>query len=425
MTLGLPGHLARDTLSLALARAGHAAAFVALGTGIVLGVLIAVSGYSPAGWSGAGFAVAMAALLYLVARFRTVLFTVAYLVVGGGIVLAMTTLVMNSGVFETTNNAILALPCTALLLVGGAGSGSVIAIVWASLGYALGEFALVLGSVLVGGDYVPSFAATAAFVIVVTTRVFDGLTRRGNPRRATDLLSASLQTRELTVRHEYELRAAARLHDTALTHLVAIGDSGSGRVDERLRAGIRQDLGLIIGRDWALDLQSPNAERGASDDSVGIATGTAGSRTATSAETAALIATASKAEGYPPLRHALAAAANAGLVVNITGELAVLRTLSTARSRAVDEAVAQCLVNIARHAGVGRADLAVGLGGGEVTVAVMDAGVGFNVFDVPRDRIGLRTSIRARIEQVQGSVRLWSTEGVGTTIVITVPEGDA
>jgi signal transduction histidine kinase len=47
------------------------------------------------------------------------------------------------------------------------------------------------------------------------------------------------------------------------------------------------------------------------------------------------------------------------------------------------------------------------------------------VHEVPLDRIGLRTSIRARIEQVRGSVRLWSTKGIGTTIVITVPEGDA
>ena len=40
-----------------------------------------------------------------------------------------------------------------------------------------------------------------------------------------------------------------------------------------------------------------------------------------------------------------------------------------------------------------------------------------------RDRIGLRTSIRARIEQEGGVVRLWTTEGIGTTIVLTVPEG--
>ena len=87
------------------------------------------------------------------------------------------------------------------------------------------------------------------------------------------------------------------------------------------------------------------------------------------------------------------------------------------------DAVAQCLVNVARHAGVDEAELALGYGGGEVTVAVMDSGAGFDEREVPEDRIGLRTSIRARIEQEGGAVRLWSTKGVGTTVVLTVPEG--
>jgi signal transduction histidine kinase len=107
----------------------------------------------------------------------------------------------------------------------------------------------------------------------------------------------------------------------------------------------------------------------------------------------------------------------------MTGDLAVLGVLGPLRAEALDDAVAQCLINVARHAGVLEAELAVGLAGGEVTVAVMDSGVGFDESEVPEDRIGLRTSIRARIEQEGGSVRLWSTKGIGTTIVLTVPEG--
>ncbi len=199
----------------------------------------------------------MAALLFLVARFPTVSLTIVYLVAGTGIVLALTTLVMNSQVFQSTNNAVLALPCLALMLVGGAGNGSVIAIVWTSLGYLLGEAALLIGSQLVGAEFAPSYAATAAFIIVLVVRTFDGMSRRQHTRRNTGLHAASQQSRELAIRHEYELRATARLHDTALSHLVAISASGSGPVDERLRAGIRQDLGLIIGRDWATELTNP------------------------------------------------------------------------------------------------------------------------------------------------------------------------
>ena len=102
--------------------------------------------------------------------------------------------------------------------------------------------------------FTPSYAATAAFIIVLVVRTFDGMSRRQQTRRNTGLHAASRQAHELAIRHEYELRATARLHDTALGHLIAISASGSGPVHERLRAGIRQDLGLIIGRDWAAEL---------------------------------------------------------------------------------------------------------------------------------------------------------------------------
>ena len=412
MTLGLPGHLARDSLSRALAHAGHCAAWVCLGIGAVVGVIGAIIGGDSAGWVGAALATLMAVLLVLVARYPTVTLTLVYLVVGTGSVLALTVLVMDPAYrFETTNNVILALPRVALILVGGAGVGSVLAITWAALGYGLGEAAAFLGAALAGGDWAPNVAAATAFGIVVVVRTFDGVSRRSDSRRETGLHRASQQTRELVIRHDYELRATARLHDTALSHLVAIAAAGSGPVDQRLRDGIRQDLGLIVGRDWAID-HGPAVQSGGN-----------GRGRDRSALTATAATAASAADDTPTLEGAFAAAANAGLAVRMTGDLGVLGALGPARAAALDAAVAQCLVNVARHADVAEAELALGLGDGEVTVAVMDSGVGFDEREVPEDRIGLRTSIRARIEQEGGTVRLWSTKGVGTTIVLTVPEG--
>ena len=411
MTLGLPGHLARDSFSRALAHAGHCAAWVCLGLGLVVGAIGATVGGDSVGWTGAALCALMALTLLLVARRPTVTWTLLYLVVGTGTVLALTVIVMDPAYrFETTNNVILALPRVALVLVGGAGVGSVLGITWAALGYGLGEAAAFLGAALAGGAWSPNIAAATAFGIVVVVRTFDGLSRRSDARRETGLHRASQQTRELAIRHDYELRATARLHDTALSHLVAIAAAGSGPVDERLRDGIRQDLGLIVGRDWAIDHgHGPGAER------AGVArrTDAAGGPDGQGAGT----------DDAPTLEHAFAAAANAGLDVRMTGDLAVLGLLGRSRAAALDAAVAQCLINVARHADVDEAELAIGYGGGEVTVAVMDSGVGFDESEVPEDRIGLRTSIRARIEQEGGAVRLWSTKGIGTTIVLTVPEG--
>ena len=436
MTLGLPGHLARESLSRALANAGHAAAFTCLGVGVALGGIMATLGAQPERWTGALLLIIMILLLILVARYPTVTLTVLYLVVGAGVVLAITIVVMPSGEFSTTNNAVLALPSTALLLVGGAGTGSAIALTWATLGFALSEAAAFLGVVTAGGVYSPNVAVCFAFAVVVIVRVFDGLTRRSDMRRETGLHRASQQTRELAIRHDYELRATARLHDTALSHLVAIAAAGSGPVDERLRVGIRQDLGLIVGRDWAIDhalsddgaagaaARGTSALRSFAPSSAPAGNGRQGGwRARTRANGAAFDPRAPVEETVPSLSHAFSAATNAGLEVRVTGDFSVLGMLGPRRVAALDAAVAQCLINVARHAGVDQAELALGLGGGEVTVAVMDSGVGFDESEVPPDRIGLRTSIRARIEQEQGTVRLWSTKGIGTTIVLTVPEG--
>ena len=440
MTLGLPGHLARDSQSRALANAGHAAAYTCLGIGVVLCGVMATIGGRPVRWNVALLLIIMVVLLTLVARYPTVTLTVLYLIVGAGIVLAITIMIMPDGEFPTTNNAALALPATALLLVGGAGSGSAIAVTWATLGFALSEAAAFLGVVIAGGVYSPNLAVCFAFAIVVIVRVFDGVTRRFDMRRETGLHRASQQTRELAIRHDYELRATARLHDTALSHLVAIAAAGSGPVDERLRVGIRQDLGLIVGRDWAIDhalgndgstgttaLRSFAPPAGASSSTSPGATArggrASGRRGRARANGMATDPRTPVEETVPSLSHAFSAAANAGLDVRVTGDFSVLATLGPRRVAALDAAVAQCLINVARHAGVDQAELALGVGGGEVTVAVMDSGVGFDESEVPPDRIGLRTSIRARIEQEQGTVRLWSTKGIGTTIVLTVPEG--
>lgn len=420
MTLGLPGHLARDSLSRALAHAGHCAAWVCLGVAVVIGLIGATVGHDPAGWTTAGLSAILAAVLVLVAWFPTVTLTLLYLVTGTGAVLVLTEIVMNPAYgFGSTDNVVLALPRIALILVGGAGVGSVLAVTWGALGYGLGEAAAFLGATLAGGAWTPNAAAATALGMLVLARGFDGLSRRNDARRETGLHRASQHTRELAIRHDYELRATARLHDTALSHLVAIAAAGSGPVDERLRLGIRQDLGLIVGRDWAVDHGQT--------DSTGQSPPTGRSGLQADERTADPLAVASGAApvsgGPTALEAAFAAAANAGLEVRMTGDLGVLGLLGPGRAAALDAAVAQCLINVARHAGVHEAEVAVGLGGGEVTVAVMDSGDGFDVDHVPEDRIGLRTSIRARIEREGGSVRLWSTKGVGTTIVLAVPEG--
>jgi len=56
-----------------------------------------------------------------------------------------------------------------------------------------------------------------------------------------------------------------------------------------------------------------------------------------------------------------------------------------------------------------------------VTVMVVDSGRGFSESETATDRMGLRHSVRSRVEQAGGTVRLWSTPGRGTSVMIRVP----
>ncbi|MFC9919859.1 sensor histidine kinase [Agromyces binzhouensis] len=440
MTLGLPEHLAKASLSRALASAGHAAGAVCLASAMVIAVASIL--LEPVGEFGPDQQAAVAAfaliglqavLFALVAFHPNVTLTVVYLLGGTAVVYGLTVLVMAPGNdFETTNNALLAMPRTALLLVGGAGIGSRIAITWATLGWGLGEAAAFLGATAAGAAWAPNAAAAAALGIVVITRVFDALTR-SDARRETALHRASQQTRELVIRHDYELRAIARLHDTALSHLVAIAASGSGPVDERLRTAISHDLSLIVGRDWATE-HSDDGEAAAYGTGAGgaspVTVRAAGSRDASEASgrnrpRAGRAGTTSDVaeHGPAPLSEAFGVARDAGLAVNVSGPPEVLAAVGPRRRSAIESAVAQCLMNVARHAGVDDVEVVLGRADGEVTVVVVDDGRGFDPDHVPDDRIGLRTSIRGRIEQEGGRARVWSRPGVGTTVLLAVPEG--
>jgi signal transduction histidine kinase len=438
MTLGLPEHLARESLGRALDRAGYAAAFVCLVAAMAIAVASIIDGRA---WGVPDPRMSAMLMFVLVAaqfvaqsaliRWETVTMTVVTLVVGAGVAYGVTEIVMAPGTdFEDTNNALLALPRVALVLLGGAGVGSGIAITWAALALGMGEAATLLAvairadadGVIVATDggsimdiWMPNAGAIAAFLIVVVVRTFDAAARRGATRRAAGLYRASQQTRELVIRHDYELRAIARLHDTALSHLVAVATAGSGPVSERLRSGIRDDLALIVGRDWAIDHVD---EPGGVDPRRRGATGAAPSG-----------ATGTDAEPAPPITpfaDAIDLARQAGVTIHLSGDPEVLRPLGRRRREALEAAVAQCLVNVVRHAGVDEAEIAVGPGGpddDEVTVAVIDGGAGFDPAAVPADRIGVRTSIRGRIEQEGGAVQIWSRRGVGTTVLLTIPVG--
>lgn len=85
-------------------------------------------------------------------------------------------------------------------------------------------------------------------------------------------------------------------------------------------------------------------------------------------------------------------------------------------------ALAECLENVRRHAGV--TDAHVTITDDETTVRAMvtDAGVGFDLKDIDAARLGFKDSVVGRLKEVGGNARLFSSLGSGTTVVLEVPK---
>ena len=105
----------------------------------------------------------------------------------------------------------------------------------------------------------------------------------------------------------------------------------------------------------------------------------------------------------------------------MAGEVSAVESLHPRISVALSLAVLQCLTNVAAHAQTNSAELTVVATDDEVCVMVIDSGVGFVESEMHDDRLGLRQSVRGRIDAVGGSVQVWTSPGAGTAVSMLVP----
>jgi signal transduction histidine kinase len=88
---------------------------------------------------------------------------------------------------------------------------------------------------------------------------------------------------------------------------------------------------------------------------------------------------------------------------------------------ALGAAAREALVNAAKHAGVGSADLYTEVAPDRVSVFVRDRGAGFDPEAVPGDRRGLRDSVTGRLERLGGKAVIRSSPGEGTEVELVLP----
>lgn len=252
----------------------------------------------------------------------------------------------------------------------------------ALVGYLLGEGTIALTAVVVGLPYrldVPPIAITLGVVIAYA---LVPLARRRARRGTESLQLADRRTRARRLREIEGRESIAQLHDTLLGELAVLAHRQPGALDaaevDRIAASLESSAVLPL-----------------------------------------LRADPSTPDGVAAWLVAMGAAG--GVTVRLDGEVHRLDDLPEPAGSAMRAALAQCVVNVMRHAGVTEAWIAVAAPPGEVSVTVVDEGVGFDPDAVPRDRLGLSESVRGRLERCGGSVRVWSSPGAGTSVHLTVP----
>ncbi|GAA2994101.1 MULTISPECIES: PspC domain-containing protein [Streptosporangium] len=87
---------------------------------------------------------------------------------------------------------------------------------------------------------------------------------------------------------------------------------------------------------------------------------------------------------------------------------------------AMMQAARQAMVNAAKYSGAEVVSVYAETEPDEVTVFVRDRGAGFDMDEVPEDRMGIRQSIIGRMERHGGSARVRTEPGEGTEVMLTM-----
>jgi signal transduction histidine kinase len=393
VSLGLPGHLAPRAVSAGIARAAHVIAAACLLGATAATVIQQVVAPTRVIWPALLPLIAIGLLLFAVDRNRTRLWVGAYLVLGAALAYLYAAIGLVQVPVLTTSGAwVFTMLKVALVMSGAVGIRTAGAVVPPIAGYLLGEASMGLAAVETGKPVGLDITAALAALLVVVVAVGTALARPAARNAQPALHRAARDERIAELRAQVEARAAALLHDTVLSDLAAIAAAPPGRISPALAERLTGDLEVIIGQDWS---DAPVAGHGPS-----------------TGEWAA-----------SGLAQAVEDGRALGLDVTVSGDPASLATLSRPVDDTLGLAVRQLLVNVHKHSGVREAEVVVYPGGGMVSVMVIDAGRGFDESATARDRFGLRTSVRSRIDSVGGHVEVWSAPGRGTSVLLQVPPG--
>ncbi len=293
----------------------------------------------------------------------------------------------------TSASYLLNRPAFVLVLVSPGITRPIIGLFWSGIGYLVAMSSMIVTDLLLGLPVITGWGPTIAVAIYSSTFVVLVGIRASQGNQIPDLGRLEDETRRLALEHQYEQRAAAVIHDTVLNDLTVVMNA-AGPLDARTRDRFRTDVAALSDAAWLRE----------SRDWVDTDPTDAALRNE-------MIALVTEMQWR-------------GLTVDLTGgaDDDVVR-IAPQKIAAISAAVRACLENVLQHAETTAVELVLGTSAQLVTVMVIDQGVGFDPGSVPSDRLGLRNSVRQRVESQGGAVKLWSMPQRGTSVMISMPVG--
>jgi hypothetical protein len=195
------------------------------------------------------------------------------------------------------------------------------------------------------------------------------------------------------------------MHDTVLSTLTLLAYGGVGVCADQVRRDCRRDLAPASDR-WATPEDTPGHPRHLRDE-------------------ANLPRQSTPLEKRLDVVRELAARRGIDLRVHVQGRMdgepSGRAGLDLGALEAWSSALAECVVNISRHAGVTAADVVLGSTRDALITLVLDEGVGFETATVGPERLGLAGSVRDRLVDAGGQARVWSRPGQGTVVELVLP----
>ena len=281
-------------------------------------------------------------------------------------------------------------PSLALVLVGIPATRALIGIAWSALGMVVAGVAGIASFAIAGVPFSPGLGPLMVLALTAIAYLTLAAIQVRIRARVPNFDELEAETRALAHGEDLARRTTAAVHDTLLNGLAVVMNAPD-RLDDRARKRLLADLDTLTGADWITT--SADTDLMTAEDAV--------------------------------LRNELARLASEyqwrGVNLQVTAQATGRYVLSEEVADALLAAVRASLENVVRHSGVTSAVVELITDADYVTVMVTDQGGGFDPATVAGDRLGLRSSVVARMAAVGGSAKIWSAPGEGTSVIISAP----